>query len=215
MEPRFFDPYAEITRTANRLPHWQQPGATYFLTFHLADSIPQEKLGPWQDERAAWLRHHPPPWTPEVQRAYDRRFTAALERWLDAGDGACPLRQPEHAGLVGGALAHFDGDRCGQHAWAVMPNHVHALVTLHPAWTLEAMIESWKSYSARRINAALGQRGALWARDYFDRIIRDEEHYWKCARYIRENPRKAQLPAGQYLLWESEPIRTTLDADEG
>ena len=56
VEVTFFNPWAEITRTRNRLPHWQQPGATYFLTFRLADSIPWEKLGPWMDEREAWLR---------------------------------------------------------------------------------------------------------------------------------------------------------------
>ncbi len=215
MELRFFDPYADLTRTRNRLPHWQQPGGTYFLTFHLADSLPQVTLGPWHDERAAWLRLHPPPWKPAVQREYDQRFAGRIEGWLDAGEGACPLRQPAHAAVVGGALAHFEGTRCAQHAWVVMPNHVHALVTLHPDWTLEALIESWKSYSARRINAALDRRGALWARDYFDRLIRDEDHFWKCARYIRHNPPKGHLLSGASLLWESEPIRTLLDAEAG
>ena len=113
MDVKFFNPYAEITHTRNRLPHWQQPGATYFLTFHLADSIPWEKLGPWTDERAAWLRHHPPPWSAAVQAEFDRLFTARIERWLDTGEGSCPLRQPEHAQLVGAALAHFEGERCG------------------------------------------------------------------------------------------------------
>jgi hypothetical protein len=36
----FFNPFAEIAKSANHLPHWEQPGATYFLTFRLADAIP-------------------------------------------------------------------------------------------------------------------------------------------------------------------------------
>jgi hypothetical protein len=37
---RFFNPYEDIRYTENLLPHWQQKGATYFITFRLADSIP-------------------------------------------------------------------------------------------------------------------------------------------------------------------------------
>jgi len=37
----FFNPYAEIRQTKNRLPHWQQNGVVYFITFRLADSIPE------------------------------------------------------------------------------------------------------------------------------------------------------------------------------
>lgn len=39
---RFFDPYGEILQTQNYLPHWQQVGATHFVTFRLADSIPKK-----------------------------------------------------------------------------------------------------------------------------------------------------------------------------
>jgi hypothetical protein len=35
-ELRFFNPYVDIRFTANRLPHWQQEGAVYFITFRLA-----------------------------------------------------------------------------------------------------------------------------------------------------------------------------------
>src|SRR5207244_227864 len=36
-ELRFFNPYAAIRLTENRLPHWQQEGAVYFVTFRLGD----------------------------------------------------------------------------------------------------------------------------------------------------------------------------------
>jgi hypothetical protein len=37
---RFFNEFVEVRKTDGKLPHWQQPGATYFLTWRLADSIP-------------------------------------------------------------------------------------------------------------------------------------------------------------------------------
>jgi hypothetical protein len=93
-ELRFFNPYAEIRHSENRLPYWQQEGATYFVTFRLADSVSSHVLGQWQDEREAWVRAHPEPWSFEVDREYHQRFSGAIERWLDEGQGACFLRRP-------------------------------------------------------------------------------------------------------------------------
>ena len=45
-----------------------------------------------------------------------------------------------------------------------------------------------------------------------DRLIRDEDHFWNCARYIRRNPKKARLGSGEYLLWESPWVADTLDS---
>ncbi len=38
------------------LPHWRQPGATYFVTFRQADSIPKVVLAEWLDVRQRWYR---------------------------------------------------------------------------------------------------------------------------------------------------------------
>jgi REP element-mobilizing transposase RayT len=43
------------------------------------------------------------------------------------------------------------------------------------------------------INRILKRSGTLWAADYYDRFIRDEDHYYKCRSYIRMNPVKAKL----------------------
>jgi REP element-mobilizing transposase RayT len=44
-----------------------------------------------------------------------------------------------------------------------------------------------------KINHFLGRSGTVWAADYYDRLIRDEDHYYKCRSYIRKNPVKAGL----------------------
>ncbi|OYW29433.1 MAG: hypothetical protein B7Z47_04810, partial [Chthoniobacter sp. 12-60-6] len=58
---RFFDPFAEIRVTRNNLPHWQQPGAAYFITFRMADSLPGEMLRGLDLERRRWKEAHPLP----------------------------------------------------------------------------------------------------------------------------------------------------------
>jgi putative transposase len=108
---RFFNPYEEIRFTENLLPHWQQKGATYFITFRLGDSIPTHLRTQWEEERATWLRFHPEPGDPDTEQEYHKRFTGAIERWLDAGHGSCVLWQNECARIVDDALRHFDGDR--------------------------------------------------------------------------------------------------------
>ena len=85
-----------------------------------------------------------------------------------------------------------------------MPNHVHALLVQNPEHSLEKLIRSWKTYTARKINELLDRYGSLWQRDYFDRLVRDEAHFANCVRYLRRNPGKARLRNGEYILYESE-----------
>jgi REP element-mobilizing transposase RayT len=203
----FFNPYAEIEHLRNRLPHWEQKGATYFVTFRLADALPAELLRAWEEERARWLEWHPEPWAPELEREYHERFSGAIERTADEGHGECLLRDPESARLVGAALAHFEGERCDQLAWVVMPNHVHVVFGLRPPWTLNKLLQSWKGFTARSLNKLHGRTAGVWQRDYFDRLIRDERHFANVVRYIRNNPVKANLRLGSYLHWESPIAR--------
>ena len=206
-ELQFFNPYAEIRHTENRLPHWQQQGAVYFITFRLADAIPLRSRNEWANEREAWLRIHPEPWTKEIEREYHQRFSAAIERWLDAGHGSCVLRRSECAQIVAETLRHFERERVVMASFVVMPNHVHALFVQNPEWALEQRIHSWKRFTTRQINKLLGRSGSFWQRDYFDRLVRDEKHFANCVRYIRRNPEKANLSANEFIIWESPIAR--------
>jgi putative transposase len=200
---RFFNPYAEIRHTENRLPHWQQEGAVYFITFRLADAIPAKVRLQLDEERAGWLRANPEPWSEELEREYHKRFSGAIERWLDAGHGSCILRRTECREIVSETLRHFDGERLTLISAVVMPNHVHTVFVQNPQWPLEKILYSWKRFTARRINAVLERHGSLWQRDYLDRLVRDEKHFANCIRYIRRNPTKAHLPTTEFFLYES------------
>lgn len=201
--PVFFDAYADIQRSEHRLPHWQQDNATYFITFHLGDSVPKHLRNRWQEERDAWLKHNPPPHTLEQTLEFHKRFTNAMEHWLDAGHGSCVLRRPQCAVIVADALRFFDGECYKLFSYVVMPNHVHVVLSLTTPWKLEKILHSWKSFTAKGINKVMGGTGSVWQRDYFDRLVRDETHFANCLRYLRENPGKLRLAPGEYLAFES------------
>jgi REP element-mobilizing transposase RayT len=207
-ELRFFNPYADIRFTANRLPHWQQEGAVYFVTFRLAYAVPHHLRAQWESEREAWFRVHPQPWDGEMEHEYHERFSGTIERWLDAGHGSCILRRHDCAEIVAEALCYFDGERLAIISSVVMPNHAHALFVQNANWPLEKLLRSWKSFSSRKINSLLGRDGSLWQRDYFDRLVRDQKHFANCVRYIRRNPAKAHLQSRGYILYESELARS-------
>jgi hypothetical protein len=53
-----FDPQREVRITAGNLPHWYQPGVTYFVTIRTEDSIPKDVADLWYRRRNDWLRRH-------------------------------------------------------------------------------------------------------------------------------------------------------------
>lgn len=201
---KFFNPFEDIRVTRNNLPHWQQSGATYFITFRMADSLPAEMLCELDSERERWKLRHPPPLSPENEAEYHRLFSVRMDQWLDDGHGSCVLRQPSLRAAIDESLKFFQGERYELLSYVIMPNHVHGLVMLHPQWTLEKVLFTWKRRTSGVINETLGLEGQFWQHDYFDRLIRDGDHLRNVIRYIRRNPTKAHLREGEFTLWESE-----------
>ena len=205
-----FNPDGETRKFRNHLPHWRQAGVTYFITTRLADSIPQGTLRAWQEERDIWLWVHgcaaatDVEKLPEKTRAeYHQRFTMKFHELLDAGAGACQLRDSDNARIVGDALRFFDAERYGLGGFVVMPNHLHALVAPADGHELSEILHSWKRFSAREINKRIGRTGTLWQAESFNHIVRSEEHLVRFRRYIAENPVKARLREGEFLHWRA------------
>jgi REP element-mobilizing transposase RayT len=171
-------------RSRGRLPHWERDDATYFVTFRLFDSLPATAL---QRIKEANQRSTP------TSADYAHR----LDAYLDQGSGASFLKDRRIATLVVDALRHFDGMRYCLHAWCVMPNHVHVVFSSMPARTpalrLSAVIQSWKSYTAKEANRLLGRSGSFWQREYYDHLVRDEADFVRCIDYTIHNPVKAGL----------------------
>ncbi len=186
------------------------------LNFRLGDAIPLEVLDRWKNELSlanpAGSAGVPPAASPTRRRdagapgRTSRRdagvpgkqqrqieLRGRVEEFLDAGHGACWLRQPEVAALVEGALRHFDGERYRLLAWCVRPNHVHALIETCEGFPLADVLHSWKSFTSRKVSKLVGRSGEFWQREYLDRYVRNAEHYRAVVAYIEENPVKAGL----------------------
>ncbi len=164
------------------IPHWEAGEVAQAITFRLADSLPASLLGRWEDELSTLAND---------ARVQERR--KRIERALDSGHGSGVLAQPAIGETVENALLHFDANRYRLHAWVIMPNHVHVLVTPIGAEALSMIVHSWKSFTAKKANALLGRKGAFWATEYFDRAIRDDAHFSNAVAYFAMNPVKAGL----------------------
>lgn len=161
------------------LPHYD--GSDFqFVTFRLADSIPQTVLKRWRGELSGG----------EITDSDLRR---RIEAYLDQGYGACHLRDRRVATVLIETLNKFDGARYMLIAWVIMPNHAHILIRLLNNESLSAVMHSIKSYTATESNRILNHTGRFWFKESYDRFIRDEEHFYNTIRYIENNPVKARL----------------------
>ena len=183
-------------RSRGYLPHWERDFAVYFVTFRLADSLPQKLIAEIRREREFIERGKRANTSVEADRVRLAKLNGLLrkaESYLDKGLGRCYMRDARVAAIVARAIQHFDADRYHLFAWCVMPNHVHILFSPSRKSTLASTVQSWKSYSAHCANAALGRSGIFWQREYFDHLVRSESHLLKFAKYIEQNPLKAGL----------------------
>ena len=122
-----------------------------------------------------------------------RRILKLLDKYEDAGYGQCYLRDDRAAQIVKDALFYYDQEKYEVVSWCIMPNHVHVLITLLKAVSLSEILHSWRSFSSNEINKLFDRQGRLWMPEYFDRYIRDEEHFNNVVNYIHNNPVKAGL----------------------
>jgi len=186
-DTQHFSPFLPMEIEKRHLPHWTQGGATYFVTFRLADSLPKKKLEKWKEERVQWLRAREEPYSPENLEEYARLFSERINDWLDAGTGSCILEEEANAKIVEQALLHFDGDRYRLGSYVIMANHVHALVSPLPGYELGGILHSWKSFSANELNKSAGNEGAVWQDESYDHIVRSPQQLAFYVNYVQKN----------------------------
>jgi REP element-mobilizing transposase RayT len=159
-----------------RLPHWDVVGKRVFVTFRLYGSLPAGRIFP-------------------PARMSAGEVFVAMDRILDRGEhGPVYLKRPEIAGMVMTSI--LDGDRRFRrydlHAFVIMSNHVHILVT-----SLVRMAEwtrSLKGFTGREASKMLGLNGTpFWLDESYDRLLRNDEEFRNTKRYIEWNPVKVGL----------------------
>jgi len=171
-----------------RLPHWDTVGQPLFVTFRLYGSLPAHRVFP-----------------PESLARSGKAFVA-MDRLPDrGGSGPSYLRRPEIAQLVIEALRAGERTfhRYQLHAFVVMPNHVHLLVT--PKVVATRWLAPLKGFTAYRSNELLGRSGcAFWQDESFDHLVRHDAEFERIRSYIEENPVTAGLDTeAQQHPWSS------------
>jgi putative transposase len=190
--PRAFRHYLFVTFYRRRLPHLHADDHPVFITWRLHNSLPPNRNF-------------------STSTMTSGQAFAAMDRLLEeTRSGVFYLRQPAIADMLVAIqynaknLKHYD-----LHAFVVMPNHVHLLVT--PKIELPKVTKSLKGITAKRANAILSLSASpFWQDESYDHQVRNDREFEKIRRYIEENPARAGLvrQASEYR-WSSaaEPTR--------
>ncbi len=159
-----------------RLPHIDVPARPVFLTWRLHGSLPVNR--PFSETAVT-----------------SGRAFAIMDRILDeVRTGPFYLRQEAIAQIVIDAIRYgaVTLQRYEAHAWVIMPNHVHLLIT--PAVELARITKSLKGITARRANAILRVAGKpFWQDESYDHLVRSEQQFERIRSYIEQNPVRAGL----------------------
>jgi putative DNA methylase len=95
------------------------------------------------------------------------------------------------------------------HAWVIMPNHVHLLLT--PRADVSKALGSLKAGSAKSANLLLGRSGQpFWQDESYDHLVRNDKEFRRIQRYIENNPVNAGLALKpEHYVWSSagRPVR--------
>ncbi len=198
---RGLDESAPIKSYYRNLPHWRQNGATYFVTFNLADALPANKRNELAAMRREWERRFPPPRDETIWTEYAKTVFRKVDKWMDAGYGACWFRQPVCANELHRSILHFHGERYEIGCFVIMANHCHLIMKPLDEYELEDEVGSIKNVTAIFVNKHESLAGQLWQQESYDRIIRDEEHLYRVAQYIGANPRRAGFQVDRWHRW--------------
>ena len=96
--------------------------------------------------------------------------------------------------MVVDAIRYRDRRAYRLHAFVVMPNHVHLLIT--PLEVVPKVMQSFKRFTAREGNRMLGLTGQpFWQDESYDRLVRNDTEFERIVHYIETNPVKAGLAA--------------------
>lgn len=186
-----------------KLPHYQPPGATLFITFRLAGSLPREvldRLGKVLSSQEAEINKIIDPHA--SKNAIDTAQKTLFRKWDTELDYCHPgprwLAEPGVAEVVREALHYRDGKQYILEAYSIMPNHVHFVcsplmqeVGIIP---LSKIMQSFKGNTARKANLLLGRQGEFWQHESYDHVVRDNNEFQRIVHYVLENPIRAGLP---------------------
>jgi len=198
------------------LPHFQQPGQAYFVTWCLKDAIPPKALAEYTDKlnllytQIQYYKNTNA--DEEILNSLKSEFNLIRKNYLKAFDDLLDLQKTSIVNLskdsnrtiLMNALIFWEGKRIENHAFTIMSNHVHWVFRVFHtdekgnAVYLQDILQSVKRYSATLINKIEGVGGSLWQKESYDTTIRDDIHLYNAIDYTINNPVKAGLVTNWY-----------------
>jgi REP-associated tyrosine transposase len=93
---------------------------------------------------------------------------------------------------------------CSVHAYCLMTNHVHLLLTPSAPNGCAILMKSLNQHYVQHVNRVHGRTGNLWQGRYRSCLAESERYVLACYRYIELNPVRAGMVVrpGEYL-WSS------------
>jgi len=166
------------------LPHIYGELGIYFLTYHLANSIPLVILQKLKSEQSD------PTTNPKSKRVFQK-----YDNLLDSGEfGIKYLSDPKIAEVVKKTIHFTDGKDYKLICYCIMPNHVHLVFELLEGNKgISKIMQSMKRISARESNTLLKRDGKFWQDESFDRLVRNNKELELIIRYVLLNSVKAGL----------------------
>jgi putative transposase len=97
-----------------------------------------------------------------------------------------------------------DKHECDLHAYVLMSNHVHLLLTPRHAYSIGKTMQMLGRYYVQYFNYNYNRTGTLWEGRYKATLIDSERYLLTCYRYIELNPVRANMVEhpSEYL-WSS------------
>ena len=88
-------------------------------------------------------------------------------------------------------LNHYDSRNYSLHAFVIMPDHLHLLIT--PFEALEKSVQLFKGGFSYRAKRELQWSKEIWQPGFTEHRVRDEVDWLNHIQYIRQNPVRARL----------------------
>ncbi len=195
------------------MPHIVPPGATLFITFRLAGSLPIAVIQQLQAELEAALDTISEAIPAEEQSAAAHRARKAYFGKFDVQlDGNCIglvwLQQPAIAAVVKQEIELLVELNINVLSYCIMPNHVHLVMQLPEVsdFSFGKLMQRLKGRTAHRANQLLQRSGPFWQHESYDHLVRGTRELELINAYVVMNPVKAGLVKN----WEEWPFTALL-----
>lgn len=117
---------------------------------------------------------------------------------------ACFFAGEDYRAYLGWLREYADKARCQIHAYVLMTNHVHLLLTARNTQGAGALMKALGQRYVQYINRSYRRSGTLWEGRYRSCLTQEDDYLLACMRYIELNPVRAAMVAhpGEYR-WSS------------